>query len=368
MAGQPIEVRPWNIVTRKDSEAGKRFVGKVKMPAALAPGFHPTEAHDLMFHGGKTLPHLEYKNFFIGGQAAWKQADRDNIDQKLAAAMSDTHLNNVMAQYFPDSSVTTTFKGSEILAGPRPGVVSQGDVEGLVKRMHAAHLLDGLDLGVTVVNLLLPSRTVLTTDEAPTAGAVVAKRYVARKPAASAKASAKAPEDHDGELDPAIPLEDEASSKQGLGGYHGSVHIMSGLSRITIYYAVGAFSETLPNGTQNGIVAFDKPWKNVVGTMYHELQEARTDPDVEDAIRAGNAPAGVKFLGWTSRQGEECGDFPIFEAGDLGDVFVEVPLTDGSGTVPIQFQYSNAVHGPEGPIAAPHQLPAPVPAPVPVPH
>jgi hypothetical protein len=31
-------------------------------------------------------------------------------------------------------------------------------------------------------------------------------------------------------------------------------------------------------------------------------------------------------------------------------------LGDGSGTVPIQFQYSNAVHGPEGPIAAPHTV------------
>jgi hypothetical protein len=34
----------------------------------------------------------------------------------------------------------------------------------------------------------------------------------------------------------------------------------------------------------------------------------------------------------------------------------EVPLADGSGTVPVQFQYSNAVHGPEGPIPEPHRL------------
>jgi hypothetical protein len=31
-----------------------------------------------------------------------------------------------------------------------------------------------------------------------------------------------------------------------------------------------------------------------------------------------------------------------------------VALRDGGGTVPIQFQYSNAVNGPEGPIATPH--------------
>jgi len=34
-----------------------------------------------------------------------------------------------------------------------------------------------------------------------------------------------------------------------------------------------------------------------------------------------------------------------------------VPLTDGSGTVPVQFQYSDAVHGPEGP----RRTPAPSP-------
>jgi hypothetical protein len=39
---------------------------------------------------------------------------------------------------------------------------------------------------------------------------------------------------------------------------------------------------------------------------------------------------------------------------NLGEVMKEVPLTDGSGTVPIQLMWSNAVSGPEGPIPAPH--------------
>src|SRR5579864_5417008 len=101
---------------------------------------------------------------------------------------------------------------------------------------------------------------------------------------------------------------------------------------------------------------FDQAWKNVVATFYHELNEARTDPDVEDAIRAGNDPNAVKFLGWTSQQGEECGDFPVFEANPLTEVFQEVPVTDGSRTVPVQFQYSDAVHGPEGPVGKPEVL------------
>jgi hypothetical protein len=91
----------------------------------------------------------------------------------------------------------------------------------------------------------------------------------------------------------------------------------------------------------------------VVATFYHELNEARTDADVEDAIRAGNDPSAVKFLGWTSNQGEECGDFPVFEANPLTQVFQAVKLTNSSETVPVQFQYSDHAHGPEGSLKAP---------------
>jgi hypothetical protein len=129
-------------------------------------------------------------------------------------------------------------------------------------------------------------------------------------------------------------------------------------SDTTLYYAIGAYSEKTADGQENGIVAFDKSWKNTVAVFYHELNEARTDADVEDAIRAGNDPKAMKFIGWMSTQGEECGDFPVTECGmDLSKIMVEVPLTDGSGTVPVQLQYSNAVKGPEGPISAPHPMP-----------
>lgn len=106
--------------------------------------------------------------------------------------------------------------------------------------------------------------------------------------------------------------------------------------------------------TSNGIPVFSEPWKNVVATLYHELNEARTDPDVEDAIRNPYDPNAERYLGWTSDRGEECGDYPIEEVGQLRIIVREVPLTDGSGLVPVQFQYSNAVHGPEGPIPQPH--------------
>ena len=248
--------------------------------------------------------------------------------------MSDQNLNNVMVQYFAQP-ITSAALPSEILPGAPPAVVSQGDVENIVRNLYTQGKLAGTDLVSTVFNFMLPSGTVLNTDAAPggQGGALAAKAQAKRRPA--------------------IP-HDEDDSLNGLGGYHGSVHIAAaGGGQDTVYYAVGVYSENLSDGSTNGIIAFDMSWKNVVATFYHELNEARTDADVEDAINAGNSPQAVKFLGWTSRQGEECGDFPVFEANPLSKVFQEVPLTDGSGTAPVQFQYSNAVHGPEGPIPNP---------------
>jgi hypothetical protein len=94
----------------------------------------------------------------------------------------------------------------------------------------------------------------------------------------------------------------------------------------------------------NGIVAFDQPWKNVVATFYHELNEARTDAAVEDVNTTGNNG----LLGWYSQTGQgEIGDLPInASGGDLSLVFKEVALANGSGTAPIQLMWSNADNGP----------------------
>src|SRR5215831_567031 len=340
--------RPINVATGKGSSAERFFRergglpgGEEKEPEVIAPGVRPRPRHDLRFHGGKTIGDLTYTNFYVGGSSSWHQKDIKNIDQSLAAAISDPHLNNVMVQYFQGQPITTTFKPSQILSGSKPSTFSQGDVEHLITQLHSQGRLASFDLSSTVFNFMLPSGTVLNTNTAPTQKSSGAEP-AARESAALAKV--------DSTENPAHP-EEEASSLAGLGGYHGSVHVAND----TLYYAVGVFSETQPNGHDNGIVAFDHPWKNVVATFYHELNEARTDPDVEDAIKAGNDPNGARFLGWMSRQGEECGDFPMAEVGPRLDlVMQEVLLTDGSRTVPVQLQYSNSVHGPEGPIAAPH--------------
>jgi hypothetical protein len=178
---------------------------------------------------------------------------------------------------------------------------------------------------------MLPSKTILLDSDSSSGDSTKTNA-----PKTSASSSAGIPESED----------EAASSLSGLGGYHGSIHTAQGNGKgDSIYYAVGVYSEQLPDGRTNGIPVFDQPWKNIVATFYHELNEARTDADVEDVIKGGNP----KLLGWTSSEGEECGDFPVFEADPLTLVFQEVDLTNGSGKVPIQFQYSDDVDGPGEP-------------------
>src|SRR5579859_4274199 len=319
--------QPMNVFVAQGSEAEKKYRSRAEITAgeleAIAPGISPTPGHDLHYHRGKTVANLTFTNFYVGGISAWQPSDVQNIDSALAAALSDSGLNNVLTQYF-HSMPTATFKPSQVLAGSPPALMSQGDVETLVGQLQANGQLNGYDLATSVFNVMLPRGTVLTDN--PTPGAVHS--------AQSAEARGRG-----------IPSEEEASSLHGLGGYHGSIHA----GGVTIYYAVGVFSERSA-GQTNGIPVFDQPWKNVVATFYHELCEARTDADVEDVIKGGAA----RLLGWTSRQGEEVGDFPIAEANPLTQVFKEVPLAAGGGTIPVQFQYSNRVHGPEGPRATPY--------------
>jgi len=269
----------------------------------------------LVDRGGKIIRDLIYTNFFVGGAGAWNREDIKSIDQSLSKAMSDQGLNNVLLQYFRGArNITSTFRPSSILPDAPPQTISQPEVEDLLRTLHGTGKLGGFDFGNTLFNFMLPRGTVLTIDDG-------SGDRGPDRPAKSRRA----------------PVEEEASSLEGLGGFHGSVHI----GQLTLYYAVGVFSEG-----NNGIVAFDKPWKNVVATFYHELVEARTDADVED-----------NQVAWVNNESpsEEIGDIPMTLAGgNLGKVMKEVALADGTGSVPIQLMWSNAVGGPEGPISQPH--------------
>jgi hypothetical protein len=321
-----------SVVAAAATSAGAHYrAGRAS--AARAPGFPAESGNNLHFFGGKTIEHLTFTNVYLGGKTAWSSDDVQKIDGALAAAMEDTHLNNVIAQYYRDERPTTTFKPSRVLEGPLPSRVFRDTVEGFVAGLDQANGLSGFDLTASVFCFMLP-RGVVLVDGASTGHQ---QRH-----------------DGDGDEGPNLALgeHDEAvDSKHGLGGYHGSIHSKRGSRTDTVYYAVGVYSEG-----DNGIVAFDKPWKSVCATFYHELCEARTDPDVEDAVRAGNDPRANDYLGWYSPRAGEIGDIPMEEAGaDIGAVMKEVALSHGAGTVPIQLMWSNAVAGPEGPIAHAHK-------------
>ncbi len=223
--------------------------------------------------------------------------------------MRDRRLNNVMVQYFPDTALTCDMRDSFVLDENEPATLDEPDVQTIVTRLYDTSQIKKNNLTTTIFNLILPSGTVLKLDD--------------------------------------------SSSLGGLGGYHGSLHITRKGKRVTLYYSANVYSEMRANGMENGIAVFDSPWKNVVGTLYHEINEFRTDADTNDAIQRNNND----FLGWTSRRGHEVGDQPVFKAGGLGNlrlVFKEVRASSSSRKMPVQFMFSNVVHGAEGPINQPH--------------
>ena len=326
---QPAGVRPLAMLASNNANIDGRSMPYLNQSsgahsASLAPGLPPSPQEDLRYRGGRTIRDLTWVNIYVGGQAAWDVQDWRNVDKFLNAAMCDEQLNNVIRQYFNNQPLKNTFRGSYFLSAWKPQVATKADLERQVSGLYSSGSFQSMDLPNTVINFMLPRGTVLGD---PNVGATDA-------PAGSG-----------------IPNSEDSTG--GLGGYHGSVHV----NGATVYYTVGVYSERLSSGT-NGIPVFDQNWKNIVATFYHQLQEARTDPDVGDAV-AGLGPDPSRWLGWTSDTGNEIGDYPIAAAQQLSLVLREVPLADGTGAVPIQLQYSNAVHGPEGPIAYPHGMEPP---------
>ena len=296
-------------------------------------GTNSTPGQDLRYRGGKILQNLSYVNLYVGGEAAgWTLAEVEKIDTSLEAALTDQNLNHVIMQYFNNQPLGTTALASHPLTGPKPTTVSRGDIQRYMQYFFDKGYLSRYPLDSTIFNYLLPPGTILNDEDLPENAAHTASAY-------------EGPDrlDH-----PVVEHDEAGDSTGGLGGYHGSIHYKGR----TLYYSVEVYSERRADGFANGIPVFPEPWKNICATLYHEVCEFRTDPDVEDAIRDPYNPNSERFLGWTSDAGEEIGDYPLHAGVTLKDIVTEVPLTNGSGMVPVQFNYSNAVHGPEGPIPA----------------
>jgi hypothetical protein len=332
--GNVPRIRPrLNVVLAPDSAAHRSFGPPTPIPTSaprtpnLAPGFTAQPSWNLTAEGGKTISSLTFVNCYVGPAREWNAADRANIDAGLQSALTDAGLQAVMAQYYP-GPITSTMLASNVLDVALPAKVYKDTVEALAQQLHAEGVLQTADPASSVIDIMLPKGIVLSSEPSPAAHAAGA--HGAGPPSAIERAPPR-----DAGVPPIGP-ESAVESTEGLGGYHGSVRLADGTE---IYYAVGVYSEG-----GNGIVAFEEPWKNVVATFYHELNEARTDPDVE----AVNAPGNDRLLGWYSHVGQgEIGDLPINACGgDLGLVFKEVPLANGAGSVPIQLMWSNAAGGP----------------------
>lgn len=296
-----------------------------------------TANEDLKYRGGRIIRDLSYVNLYISGDTEWSTSDIEQIDRSLSAAMRDEHLNNVLLQYYNNQPIRSSALPSHPLIGHTPKTVSRGDIQSYVSYLHRQGFLRSFDLSNTVINLMLPPGTVLTSDDA-------AANSQSTQSGGQASRSREF-----------IAERENVDSRDGLGGYHGSVVSTNGEK---VYFAVGVYAERFANGATNGIPVFSEPWKNVVATLYHQLIEARTDPDVEDAIRDPSELNSDRTLGWVSDSGFEIGDLPIGANVPIRNVVREVPLADGSGTVPVQLPYSNFIRGPEGPITQPHPLPS----------
>jgi hypothetical protein len=305
---------PMRVQARQGSSVERHYSksslpsGQWPRPTSIARGITPSLLDDLLYHGGKLVPQMEFQNIYLGSQLDWQARDIEAIDGAITHAMHDTRLNNVMKQYFPGAAVSCDVRASLLLDEAKPKSIDEATVHAKMIELYDAGKLAKRDLSTTIFNLILPSGSLLKLDK--------------------------------------------DSSLHGLGGYHGSVHFKRNRKIVTLYYSTNVYSEMLPQKKgkpkENGIVAFKQPWKNVVATLYHEINEFRTDPDVSDAI----ASEEDQYLGWMSRDGSEVGDQPIFMARTMDLVFKEVH--SHNKRVPVQFMYSNVVHGAEGPITHPH--------------
>ena len=311
-------VQPMRVQARQGSLAEKRLYAKSAlpggawpMPRAVRSGIDPSPLDDLIYHGGRVVPEMRFQNIYLGTAGAWTQSDMASIDGAICLAMRDRRLNKVMAQYFPGAVLTCDPRVSLVVKVDQAHELDERDVQATIIALYDhCEDLDKSDLDATIFNLLLPPGATLRLDA--------------------------------------------SSSLEGLGGYHGSVRIQRRGKSLTLYYSASVYSQMLSPTRENGIVAFDSPWKNVVGTLYHELNEFRTNPDVSDAIQTGNND----LLGWMSRRGAECGDQPIFAARSRDLVFQEVVAAPGTRRIPVQLMYSNAAHGAELPVTAGHASPA----------
>lgn len=299
-----VQVAPGSEAEYRQYRAARRHSDANIEREALAPGVSASPKDDLIFRGGKTLPQMGFQNIYLGRPGDFAKGDVEAIDDAITRVMRDEHLKNVIQQYFPGKTLNYDVAASVNLNENRPNEMNESDVQVKIIDLFDRNLILKTDHDRTCFNLVLPPDTLLKLGG--------------------------------------------SSSERGLGGYHGSVHFSRGGQTQTLYYSANVYS-AVRFGRTNGIPFFSTPFKNVVCTLYHELVEFQTDPDVGDAVRQNDN----RFIGFNSNnKGREIGDQPL-AANSLDRVFKEVMTLPGPKPTPVQFMYSNAVHGAEGPTEKP---------------
>src|SRR5262249_27551870 len=151
------------------------------MPKAIAPGIDPAPLEDLIFHGGRVVPQMEFQNVYVGSANDWPTNEPTRIDDAITRAMQERRLNNAMPRYFPGARVPGGPRPSILVGGPAPAQMDEPDVQAMVRSLFEQEKIDRHDLSTTIFNLVLPPGTELRLGD--------------------------------------------SSSLHGLGGYHGSLHL-----------------------------------------------------------------------------------------------------------------------------------------------
>ena len=127
---------PMRIQARPGSLAEQRYYLKSTLPGlawpspkAIAPGIDPSPLDDLIFHGGKVVPQMEFQNIYVGANTDWVASDIVSIDSAITRAMRDKRFNNVMRQYFPGAAVSCDPRASIVGGGVKPRAMDEPDVQ-----------------------------------------------------------------------------------------------------------------------------------------------------------------------------------------------------------------------------------------------
>lgn len=259
-----VTTRPAKSTTTSTTRPGARPVD------GFEPAARSTKGYNLTNHGGKVLSAPQFQPIYLGDY--WKSAagakDRAYNDAFAKDLVTGNH-EALLKQYGVGAG---SFSPSSVVSGKAPRTVTEADVVKLVKQQIASGAVK--DGAQTVHMVLLPPGTVLK----------------------------------DG----------SATSKQGLGGFHGSYVDDSGKS---VYFGVICYSKG-----SNGIDFTGVGRDNVTITESHEFDEAATDPDVQTGK-----------LGWYNAKYGEIGDLAV----NSGLVPLAQAYGKDSGGFDVQVEWSN---------------------------